>query len=711
MTTQIDPSLQPFFNPKGIAFIGASTNPNKLGYTLARNLIRCNFPGELHFVNPKGGTLLGHKMYTHILEVPGLVDLAILLVPAANVPGVLRDVGRRGISAAIIGSGGFREVGQEGADLEEECIAIARKYHIRLLGPNCIGLMDPYLPLDATFLPPPPPRPGEVAFISQSGNILAAVIDWARGQDLGLSYLISLGNQADICESDVLAPIVADDHTQVLTLYLEGVKDGRKFVHEASQVTRLKPIVALKVGRFASGQRAVASHTGALAGRERAFNAAFWRAGVIRADNTEEMFDWARALAWSPLPHGRSIAILTSAGGPGATAADELERNGMQLADLNAATVDSLKQILPSAASLNNPVDLLATATPQQYADSLTCLLKDEGIDGVLTILQPLPMQTAGAVAKALIPVIYSADKPVVVALMGDRLIQEAVEHFRAAHVPEYRFPERAASALAVLAQRAEFLCRPEEDPQRYQDVDSKRVQEILNPYLEQAKLFQQAINLPTEAVLAILDAYQIPTLPTGLARSAAEAAALAEKVGYPVVMKVASPAIVHKSDIGGVALNVSDSLSVVQGFEVIQHNALQAHPDAEILGVHIQKMIPEGQEVIIGGVQDEQFGALVMFGSGGVEVEGLKDIEFALAPITDYEAQQLLDNTWAGKKLEGYRNLPPADRTATIQAIKRFAQLLDDFPQFVEFEINPLRVLQASQGVIAMDVRARVMM
>lgn len=709
MTLQVDPSLQPFFNPKGIALIGASTDPNKLGYALARNLVQCNYQGELHFVNPKGGTLLGRQMYTHILEVPEPVDLAILLVPAPMVPGLLRDVGRRGISAAIIGSGGFREVGQEGAELEKECVAIARKYHIRLLGPNCIGIMNTHLPLDATFLPPPPPRPGDVAFISQSGAILAAVIDWARGQDLGLSHIISLGNQADICETDVLTPVAADIYTHVLTLYLEGVRDGRRFVNAARQVARLKPIVALKVGRFASGQRAVASHTGALAGRESAFNAAFWRAGVIRADTSEEMFDWARALAWCPLPKGRSIAILTSAGGPGVTAADALEVNGMQLAELGKETVTCLRQILPAAASLLNPVDLLATATPEQYAASLQCLLKDKAVHGVLIILPPLPMQTAGAVAKVLIPVIYNADKPVVIALMGERLIQEAVEHFRAAHIPEYRFPERAASALAILAERAEFLTRPDEEPQTFVDVDHATVQRLLTHYLEVSQSTLQGVDLPTEVAINILNAYRIPIQPAGLAKTKQEAVVLAESIGFPVAMKIASPAITHKSDIGGVLLNIEDSSAVSQGFEIIYRNARQAHPDAEIIGVHVQRMLPEGQDVIIGGIHDDQFGALVMFGSGGVEVEGLKDVAFALAPVTDNEASQILQRTWAGRKLAGFRNLPPSDREATIEAIKRLAQLMADFPQIAEFEINPLRVMQPGLGVFAIDVRARV--
>jgi acetyl coenzyme A synthetase (ADP forming)-like protein len=706
---RVDPSLTPFFNPQGIALIGASADPNKLGYALARNLVQSNYPGALHFVNPKGGTLLGRKVYTNILEVPEPVDLAILLVPAPSIPGLLRDCGRRGISAAIIGAGGFRETGEAGAALEEECVAIARKYFIRLLGPNCIGIMDTHLPLDATFLPPPPPRPGDVAFISHSGAIMAAVVDWARGQDLGLSHLISLGNQADISETDVLAPLALDTHTRVLTLYLEGVRDGRRFVREAAKVSRVKPIVALKVGRFASGQRAVASHTGALAGRESAFNAAFWRAGVIRAETSEEMFDWARALAWSPLPKGRSIAILTSAGGPGVTAADALELNGMQLAELKPETVARLKEILPSAASFHNPVDMLATATPDQYAACLNAMLLDEGVHGALVIIPPLPMQTAGAVAKALIPVIYNSDKPVAITLMGDRLIQEAIEHFRAARIPEYRFPERAASALAILAQRADFLARAAIEPQPLAEVDQEKVKQLLRPYLEGAIALGNSIPLAAETINQILEAYGVPTLAIRLAKTAQEAVQLAEQVGFPVALKVASPSIAHKSDIGGVLLNLPDAEAVAQGFEVIVQNVRQAHPTAEIQGVYVQRMIPPGQEVIVGATQDEQFGALVMFGSGGVEVEALQDVGFALAPISDHEIEHLLQTTWAGRKLNGYRNLPPADRQAVIDVLRRIAQLAADFPQIEEIEINPLRVLEAGKGAAAVDVRARV--
>ncbi len=680
----IDPSLIPFFNPQGVVVIGASNDPSKLGYGLANNLVRSNYQGAVHFVNIKGGELLGRTIYTNVLEVPNPVDLAAVLIPAPFIADALRQCGQRGIQAAIIGSGGFREVGEEGAKLEEEVLEIARQYRIRLIGPNCIGLLDTHLPIDTTFLPPPGPTPGDVAFISHSGAICAAVIDWARGQGYGLSRLVSLGNQADVSETDMLAPVAQDPYTRVLALYLEGIKDGRRFIDQARQVVRHKPIIALKVGRFESGQRAVASHTGALAGQESAYNAAFRRAGVLRAATSEEMFDQARALAWCPPTKGRRVAVLTNAGGPGVTAADALESLGLELSEFSGPTRAALAGILPPAASLHNPVDMLASATPEQFAESLRIVLSDPGVDNVMIIFPTPPMFTAGAVAKAIIPVIHSAVKPVVVAVMGERLIQEAVEHLRAAQVPEYRFAERAAAALAALVKRAELLEFAQADP--------------LIPI--------EASDVTTSDVTTLLEAYGIPTARMELAQSADEAVSIAKGVGFPVVLKVASLDISHKSDVGGVLLNLGDEAAVRAGYEEILQRARSSHPQAEIQGVHVQGMILAGQEVIIGAVQDPQFGAQMMFGSGGTEVEGLKDIAFGLAPLTQLEAERMLESTWAGRKLKGFRNLPPADRDAVLDVLIRLAQLAADHPEFAEIEINPLRVLPKGQGAVAVDVR-----
>ncbi|MCB8927663.1 MAG: CoA-binding protein [Ardenticatenaceae bacterium] len=529
MSLPIDSTLLPFFEPQGIVLVGASRNPMKLGFGLARNLVQSGYDGAIHFVNPGGGTLLERPLHPQIAHVPDPVDLAVLLVPAPAMPQAIAECGERGIRAAILAAGGFRETGAAGAALEQECLHVARQFGIRLIGPNCIGLLDTHLPLDTTFLPPPGPTPGAVAFISHSGAICAAVIDWARGQGFGLSRLVSLGNQLDVTETDVLTAVAADPHTRVVTLYLEGVSDGRRFVQVAEQVSRQKPVLALKVGRFASGQRAVASHTGALAGQESAFDAAFARAGVMRADTSEELFDWARALAWCPLPQGRRVAVLTNAGGPGVTAADALEANNLQLATLSAETEAALRKILPEAASLHNPVDMLAGASPEQYAVCLRILLEDAGVDSVMVILPPPPMHSAGGVAKAMLPIIYATGKPVVVALMGEKMIQEAVEHFRAAKVPEYRFPERAAAALAILSRRAEFLQTTHAEPERPFPTATSKAQQILAEDDTEPGAF-----LPTAVCQNLLTAYGIPVPGSGLATTADEAISLPGRWACP---------------------------------------------------------------------------------------------------------------------------------------------------------------------------------
>ena len=703
---KIDPSLTPFFSPQGVAIIGASLDPTKLGYGLSRNLVQSGYRGAIHFINLKGGNLMGHPVYRHISETPDPVDLAVVLIPARAIPAAIEDCAQRGIKALIIASGGFRETGSQGAALEDKCLDIARAYGVRLLGPNCIGLIDTHLPIDTTFLSPPGPTPGDVAFISHSGAICAAVIDWARGQGFGLSRMVSLGNQSDVTETDLLAPVAEDPYTRVITLYLEGVSDGRRFLEQAQAVTRQKPIVALKVGRYTTSQQAVASHTGALAGLESAYNAAFRRAGVIRAETTEELFDWARALAWCPLPKGRSVGVLTNAGGPGVTAIDALEAQGLNIAHLSSGTEAALQDLLDPAASLKNPVDMLAAATPQQYAGCLQVLLDDAHVDSVMVILPPPPMHTAGGIAKAVIPVIYTADKPVIVALMGERLIQEAVEHFRAARIPEYRFPERAAEALAVLTQRAEYLTSSSEIQDRslqpFNDLNSVAVGSIMSKYDSGGFISQ-------EDAFDLMNAYGIPTVQPQLAQTAHQAADLAQEMGFPVAIKIASPQITHKSDVGGVLLHLQNSQEVENGFAKVIENSQAALPDADLLGVLVQRMIPAGQDVIIGAIQDPQFGALVMFGSGGIEVEGLKDVQFALAPLSIKEAKQMLADTWAGKKLHGFRNLPPADQGAVVDVLLRLAQLACDYPQLAEIEINPLSVLEQGKGAFAVDVRVRL--
>ncbi len=510
--------------------------------------------------------------------------------------------------------------------------------------------------------------------------------------------MISLGNQIDVNETDMLAVVSADDKTRVLTLYMEGVSNGQRFVREAGKVARKKPIVALKVGRFESGRKAAASHTGALAGAETAFNAAFRKAGVLRAKSTEQLIQWAKALAWCPLPKGPRVAVLTNAGGPGVTAADSLEEEGLQLAEISETTREALAKILPSAASLNNPVDMLASASPEVYARSLEILLADEGVDSVMVLCPPPPAYSAGWVAKLLIPIIQASPKPVIVVLMGERLIQEGVQFLRAAEIVEYRFAETAASALGALWKRTQFLQRPADE-----------INEIELP----PSLYEWVQALPdgwldTPAIVELFNRAEIPILQTLSTGNADDAVVTAEKLGFPVVMKIDSPDILHKSDVGGVLLGLQNADEVRKGYAEVMLRAQSARPQARLTGVLLQHMVPAGQEVIVGIVRDPQFDAMMMFGLGGTEVEGLKDVAFELAPLSQHEAENMLTSTWAGKKLNGFRNIPPADRQAVLDTLVRLSYLAERIPELAEIEINPLRVLQPGEGAVAIDVRVR---
>lgn len=701
---RMDPSLSPFFHPTGVVIVGASSDPAKLGHSIARNMLQSGYPGLIAFVNPKGGELFGRPIYRRVAEVPDPVDLAVLIVPASATPAALTEVAARGIRAVIISSGGFREAGEQGARLESECLEIAHQTKLRLIGPNCIGLIDYHLPLDTSFVTLPPPPKGDLALLSQSGAVCGVIMDWAREQGIGFSRMLSLGNQADVTETDMLPGMAEDEKTRVISFYMESIRDGRRFVEEAGKAARRKPLIAMKVGRSLSGQRAAASHTGALAGAEQAYEAAFRRAGVLQAGSIEELFDWAVALADCPLPSpgGNRIAILTNAGGPGVIASDALETHQLRLAEFTPETLRGLGTLLPAAASLHNPVDILGGATCEMYAGCLRLLLVDPGVDAVLVILPPPPVDTAELDAEAMIPLILTCPKPVVVALMGGGMIRKAAELFRAARIPEYRFAERAVSALGALRRRAEFLAKAEECPRTWEDIDFQAAKNALRE--AQAGSF-----LPPEAAERLMAAYGIPTAAVKVARTESEAAEIAVQLGFPAVLKVSSPDIPHKSDMGGVLLNIQNAEEARVGFRTVTERARRSQAEARIEGVLVQRMVPGGQEVIVGARRDPQFGALMMFGSGGVEVEGLKDVAFALAPLLPSEADGLLERTWAGRKLAGFRSIPAADEEALKEVLQRLAQLAFDHPEIEEIEINPLLVLKRGTGVLAVDVRVKL--
>ena len=691
--------LQALFKPKGIVILGASSDPGKLGYAVARNLVEGGYPGAVHFVNPRGGKLFGRILHPKVLDVPDPVDLAVVIVPAPAAPQAMKEIGARGIRTAILTSGGFRETGENGAALEEEVLRICRKNKIRLIGPNCIGLLDTHLPLDTTFLPPPPPQSGNIAFLSHSGAFCAAVIDWSRRQGFGFSRLVSLGNQADLTETDLLPTIAEDSHTRAIALYLETIPDGQRFLETVRRITPRTPIVALKVGRTASGQKAAASHTGALAGAETAVSAAFEKAGIPRAQTSEELFDWARALASFPLPAGRDVAILTNAGGPGVIAADALADHGLALASLDGKTIATLKKRLPPAASAQNPVDMLASASPDDYAACLSLLLGDPQVHAVLVIMPPSPVYPTDHIAKAIAPLIKQTSKPVIPILMGSKLIHKTFQYFNRKDVPTYPFPERAASALARLTDRADFLKALEASTPNPPPFDEAEILKILSPV-------QNAAYDPNPGY-RLMEAIGIQTAPVWLVESKETAEQTSHELGFPLVAKIASPDILHKSDVGGVLLDLNSPAEVGAAYDELLRRAKEKLPRARLIGITLQRQIPPGQEVILGVVRDPQFGPLVMFGSGGVDVEGLRDIAFALAPLSPREAEILLKRTWAGRKLAGFRSLPPADEAAVVDALARLSWLALNYPQITECEINPLKVL--TKGSVAVDVRIKL--
>jgi acetyltransferase len=684
--------FDPFFKPLGVAIIGASRDPNKLGYGVVRNLTEYRYQGGIYPVSPVASEILGHTCFPSVADVPDPVDLAVVVLPAPLVADVLGECGRRGIKHAIIVSGGYAETGGEGQAREAILAQVAAEHGIRIMGPNCIGTIDTHTPVNTTFVVGMP-QVGDIGFLSQSGAICASVIDWARGAGVGFSRIVSLGNQVNVNETEMLGTMATDPQTRVITAYIEGVADGRSFMKTAEEAARRKPVVALKAGQGASGAKAVASHTGALAGSAEAYEAAFQHSGVLCASTMEELFDWARALAWQPLPQGKGVAVLTNAGGPAILAVDAIEAVGLELASLTEETRAYLRPRLLGPASVANPVDMLAGSGPGTYAVALDALLSDHTVDSVLVIAVPNDWFLPASLAEVISEVAAVHHKPVLASIMGLASVDQALAILHRRRVPNFAFPERAPSALAAMFARRQWLNTPPEAPAELTDVD----QSAARAALDQGDLAHT------------LAAYGITLPPTRLAPDADKAVRLAEEVGYPVVLKLVSPDITHKSDIGGVALNLASRDAVRTAFDRIVRSARAAHPGAAIEGVLVQKMLTGGQEIIVGVRRDPQFGPLALVGRGGVDVELLRDVAMGVAPLSRSGAERMLDSTRAGVRLKGWRGSPPADRAAVLDAMLRLSQAACDFPEIAELEINPLYVLPEGQGAYAVDVRGVV--
>lgn len=677
--------LHTFFHPRGVAVLGASANPTKLSYGVLHNLVTHGYLGPVYPVNPKGGEMLGLKVYPSLAEVPDPVDLAVIVLPASQVARALEDCGKRGIRHAVLIASGFGELGAEGKEQEEQLRRIARRYGIRFIGPNCVGILDTYTPIDTTFSRTMPGQ-GPIGLVSHSGAVCGGTMDWANTVGVGFSRMISLGNQADIDIADALDSLTTDPHTRVVAAYLEGLPDGRRFVEAARRLTAQKPLVVLKAGRTPSGTRAVSSHTGALAGADQAFLAACRRAGAIPVDSLEEMVDAAIALAYRQPPLGPRMVILTNAGGPAALGADHLDRRGMRLADLSPETQARLREVCPPGTMTGNPVDMLGGPQADHYAAALRALLDDPDVDGVLAIFVPQAITPVYDVAVAVGRAAETAPKPVACCIAGGGGIRAAARALHAHSVPHYLTPERAAFGLGALWQYARIRETIPPEPEPVPGMDRERITGILTG--------QNGILNP-QAGAEIADAAGLTVPPSGLAASADEAAALAEAMGYPVVLKRVAPTVVHKSDVGGVVVGLKNADEVRVAFARV----VQAGERALV-----QRMAPAGVEVVIGAYRDPQFGPLVMFGLGGLYVEVLRDVAFRLAPLSRAEAEEMVAGTAVGRLLAGARGRPPQDIDAVVDAICRIGWLMADFPSIAEVDLNPIIV--GEKGAWAVDVR-----
>lgn len=689
--------LDSLFYPKSVAVIGASTDQRKVGYALLSNLIRFSYQGALYPVNPKADEILGLKSYRSLSAILGQVDLAVIAIPAAYVPGAIRECIGKKIPSAVIVSAGFKEAGSEGLLLEEELKSIVRGGEIRVLGPNCLGVINTSSCLNATFAAGMLP-PGRVAFFSQSGALGIAILDWAIGNKIGFSKFISLGNKADLNETDFIEYFINDSETDIILGYIEDVVQGRRFLDVARKATKMKPILLVKAGGTQAGARAASSHTGALAGSEHAFNAAFRQCGVIRAEGIEDLFETAKAFNSKKVPQGSNLLIITNAGGPGIIAADTAERLGIGLPQLSKKTVEALSKLLPGNASLYNPVDIIGDATAARYETVFEQALTDPSVDGFLVILTPQAMINAEEAARAVIKASHQTDRPFITSFMGLERVRASLELLKSAAIPNFSYPEPAVRAFRKLYDYGAWV-EQKEIPAPQLSMDSAAISLRIREALKNGQ-FQFAEDDSREILISC--GFRFPS--RELAKTSREAAAVADRIGFPVVMKISSPDILHKTDIGGVRVGVGGKKEAREAFTEIILNAKKFMPQAFVNGVAMYEMVPKGREVILGITYDRTFGHMIMFGLGGIYVEVLKDISFRIVPLTRADAEEMVREIRTYPLLKGARGEKPADVESIIDAILRLSQLAITFPDIIELDINPLVVRE--KGATALDAR-----
>ncbi len=690
--------LEHLFSPESVAIAGASKTPGKVGHDILANLVKCGFAGKILPINPAGGTMMGLPVHTSLLNCEGDLDQVIVAVPKSAIIATVKEAITKKARSIIMITAGFKESGGEGLALENEVVGLCKGGGTRLLGPNCLGLLNTKNHLNSSFAGDLP-LPGNIAIMSQSGALCTSILDLAAGRHLGLSKLVSIGNKADINENDLLTYFAGDPETKVIVGYLENIISGDQFIKVADTTCSKKPVVILKSGTSQAGQKAAASHTGVLAGADTAYGAAFKRSGVIRADTFEALFDYASALAMQPLPKGDRVLIITNAGGPGTMAADAVEHAGMTVAELDTNTAAALRGKLPAAASVGNPIDVLGDAPPERYAEALKAAQDDASVDAIIVILTPQAMTKPAEAARAIAGAI-NGSKPVLASFMGGKDVLPGRQELTAAGLPDYESPERAVAALKVMYEYAAWLRRPPRIVTRFR-VNRRRAARIITRSQRNKILQMNEVKAKK-----VLDAYGFNVLPGRLVTSADEAVELSRRIGFPVAMKIVSPDIIHKSDMGGVKLNLASAQQIRDGFDLMMMRITQQVPNARIEGIYMEKMGEPGLEVILGMTRDPQFGPMLMFGLGGIFVEVMKDVTFHLAPITQDEALQMLKSTRSYGILEGRRGRRGVDITAIAVGLQRISQLTTDFPQITELDINPFIVGDFGADPVVADAR-----
>jgi acetyltransferase len=698
-------NLDKIFNPQNVVIIGASDVEGSVGYAIVKNFTQMGYPGKVYFVNIRKPEILGVKTYPTVDQIPEPIDLAIIATPAKTVPDIIEECGKAQVKGVIIVSAGFKETGPEGKALEEKILVASKKYGIRVIGPNCIGIIRPRSNLNATFLDKMP-KPGNVAFLSQSGALGSAILDWALHENIGFSNFVSVGSMLDVDFGDLIDYFGSDPKTRSILMYIEGITEARKFMSAARHFARTKPIIVVKSGKFSESAKAAASHTGSLSGEDAIYDAAFKRAGVVRVNEIADLFNAAEVLGTQPLPKGPRLAIITNAGGPGVMATDSLIAQGGKLAKLSQKTLDSLNAVLPTFWSHGNPVDVLGDARSERYKAAVEACLIDENIDGILIVFTQQAVSESVEIAKNIVELVRSKsyqDKTILTSFMGYGAVQEANSILNANNIPTYTTPEQAIRTYMYMYNYQRNIDLLYETPEEL-PVDSAPPKRPIMALIRNAAFEGREILTEDEAK-KILKYYNFPVIKTAVANNVEEAIVFSKDMGFPVVLKILSPQIIHKSDAGGVILNVNSPREVREAFEILIQRATAYNPNAQIIGVTVQPMVEKkGQEIIIGGKTDPVFGPVILFGMGGVGVELFKDYSIGLPPLNTTLIHRMMEETKVYRLLKGWRNAPPMDLKKLDETVLMFSQLLVDFPQIKEIDINPLLISQ--KDAVILDAR-----